>query len=192
MQSNGGTTTFEQAQETPINMVESGPVAGIYGASILGNLLGEENIIAFDIGGTTAKCSLVEGGEVKVSTDYYIERDERNAGYPIKVPVVDVVEIGNGGGSIAWIDDGGSLRVGPQSAGAHPGPVAYGEGGNQPTTTDANLVIGRLSPKNFEKSVDMDKVKKAIEENIASKFDTSVDESALGIVRVANSNMLNP
>lgn len=191
MQSNGGTTTFEQAQETPINMVESGPVAGIYGASILGKMLGEENIIAFDIGGTTAKCSLVEGGEVKVSTDYYIERDERNAGYPIKVPVVDVVEIGNGGGSIAWIDDGGSLRVGPQSAGAHPGPVAYGEGGNQPTTTDANLVIGRLSPKNFEKSVDMDKVKKAIEENIASKFDTSVDESALGIVRVANSNMLN-
>lgn len=191
MQSNGGTTTFEQAQETPINMVESGPVAGIYGASILGKMLGEENIIAFDIGGTTAKCSLVEGGEVKVSTDYYIERDERNAGHPIKVPVVDVVEIGNGGGSIAWIDDGGSLRVGPQSAGAYPGPVAYGEGGDQPTTTDANLVIGRLSPKNFEKTVDMDKVKEAIEENIASKFDTSVDESALGIVRVANSNMLN-
>src|SRR5699024_5689473 len=118
MQSNGGTTTFEQSQETPINMVESGPVAGIYGAAILGKMLGEENIIAFDIGGTTAKCSLVDGGEVKVSTDYYIERDEHSAGHPIKVPVVDVVEIGNGGGSIAWIDGGGSLRVGPQSAGA--------------------------------------------------------------------------
>lgn len=191
MQSNGGTTTFEQSQETPINMVESGPVAGIYGAAILGKMLGEENIIAFDIGGTTAKCSLVDGGEVKVSTDYYIERDERSAGHPIKVPVVDVVEIGNGGGSIAWIDGGGSLRVGPQSAGASPGPVAYGEGGENPTTTDANLVAGRLSPKNFEKKVDMEKVKEAINQEVATPFNTSVDESALGIIRVANSNMLN-
>src|SRR5690625_2731486 len=191
MQSNGGTTTFEQSQETPINMVESGPVAGIYGASILGKMLGEENIIAFDIGGTTAKCSLVENGEVKVSTDYYIERDERNAGYPIKVPVVDVVEIGNGGGSIAWIDDGGSLRVGPQSAGASPGPVAYGKGGEEPTTTDANLVIGRLSPKNFENKVDMDQVKYAIDREVATPFNTPVEDAALGIVRVANSNMLN-
>ena len=191
MQSNGGTTTFEQSQETPINMVESGPVAGIYGASILGKMLGEENIIAFDIGGTTAKCSLVENGEVKVSTDYYIERDERNAGYPIKVPVVDVVEIGNGGGSIAWVDDGGSLRVGPQSAGASPGPVAYGKGGEYPTTTDANLVIGRLSPRNFENKVDMDKVKQAIDREVATPFNTPIEDAALGIVRVANSNMLN-
>jgi len=191
MQSNGGTTTFEQAQETPINMVESGPVAGIYGAAMLGKMLGEENIIAFDIGGTTAKCSLVENGEVKVDTDYYIERDERNAGHPIKVPVVDVIEIGNGGGSIAWIDDGGSLRVGPQSAGASPGPVAYGQGGDRPTTTDANLLIGRLSPKNFEKSVNMEKVKEVIDEQIAEKFATTPEEAALGIVRVANSNMLN-
>src|SRR5699024_3057088 len=104
MQSYGGTTTFEQSEETPINMVEYGPVAGIYGASILGKMFGEENSIAFDVVGTTAICSLVENGEVKVLMDYYIERDELNAGYPIKVPVVDVVEIGNGGGSIAWVD----------------------------------------------------------------------------------------
>ena len=116
MQSNGGTTTFAQAKETPINMVESGPVAGVYGAAVLGELIGETNLIAFDIGGTTAKCSLIDKGEVKVSTDYYIERSERSAGYPIKVPVVDIIEIGNGGGSIAWIDDAGSLKVGPQSA----------------------------------------------------------------------------
>jgi N-methylhydantoinase A len=191
MQSNGGTTTFEQSKQTPINMVESGPVAGIYGSAILGNILGEKNIIAFDIGGTTAKCSLIDNGEVKVTTEYNIERTDRTAGYPIKVPVVDIVEIGNGGGSIAWIDEGGSLRVGPQSAGALPGPIAYGKGGTEPTTTDANLVVGRLSPKNFDSEVDMEKVKKAIGEKIAKHFDTSVDEAALGIIRIANSNMLN-
>ncbi|NRG45044.1 hydantoinase/oxoprolinase family protein [Bacillus sp. CRN 9] len=191
MQSNGGTTTFENAKVTPINMVESGPVAGIYGAAVLGELIGEKNIIAFDIGGTTAKCSLINNGEVKVSTDYYIERDERKAGYPIKVPVVDIVEIGNGGGSIAWIDDAQSLKVGPQSAGALPGPVAYGQGGINPTTTDANLVIGRLSPDNFDYSVDMESVKAAIRDKIANPFELSVEDAALGIIRIANSNMLN-
>ena len=110
MQSNGGTTTFEKAKETPINMVESGPVAGIYGAAMLGKMLGEDKVIAFDIGGTTAKCSLVDGGEVKTTTEYKIEKTDRWPGYPIKVPVVDIVEIGNGGGSIAWIDNTHSLR----------------------------------------------------------------------------------
>src|SRR5690625_3132065 len=170
MQSNGGTTTFEQAKKTPINLVESGPVAGIYGAAVLGEYIGEKNIIAFDIGGTTAKCSLIEDGEVKVTTDYYIERDDRNAGYPIKTPVVDIVEIGNGGGSIAWIDEGGALKVGPQSAGALPGPVAYGLGGTEPTTTDANLLTGRLSAKNFDYDVDIDLVRDAIEYKIANNF----------------------
>lgn len=191
MQSNGGTTTFEEVKKVPINMVESGPVAGIYGAAYLGNLIGEKNIIAFDIGGTTAKCSLVEDGEVKISTDYYIEKDDRNAGYPIKVPVVDIVEIGNGGGSIAWLDSAGSLKVGPESAGAVPGPVAYGQGGKEPTTTDANLLTGRLSAKNFDYNVDLEKVKAAVAEKIAKPFGISVEEAALGIIRVANSNMLN-
>ncbi|MDL5039786.1 MULTISPECIES: hydantoinase/oxoprolinase family protein [Heyndrickxia] len=191
MQSNGGTTTFENAKNIPIHIVESGPVAGIFGAAVLGNILGEKNIIAFDVGGTTAKCSLIENGEVKVSTDYYIERDDRHAGYPIKTPVVDIVEIGNGGGSIAWIDDAGSLKVGPKSAGALPGPVAYGQGGTEPTTTDANLLTGRLSPKNFDYTVNMDKVKDAIETKIANYFNISAEEAALGIIRIANSNMLN-
>lgn len=191
MQSNGGTTTFAQAKETPINMVESGPVAGVYGAAVLGELIGETNLIAFDIGGTTAKCSLIDRGEVKVSTDYYIERSERSAGYPIKVPVVDIVEIGNGGGSIAWIDEAGALKVGPESAGALPGPVAYGMGGTKPTTTDANLVTGRLAARNFGYNVDLEKVKQAIHETVASHFDMSVEEAALGIIRIADSNMLN-
>jgi len=191
MQSNGGTTTFESAKETPIHMVESGPVAGVYGASVLGEMLGEKNIIAFDIGGTTAKCSLIEKGEVKVSTDYYIEKSEKSAGYPLKIPVVDIVEIGNGGGSIAWIDDAGSLKVGPQSAGAVPGPVAYGQGGTEPTTTDANLITGRLAPENFDYPVDLEHVKKVMEEKVAKHFGLSVEEASLGIIRIANANMLN-
>ncbi|WP_281974599.1 hydantoinase/oxoprolinase family protein [Halobacillus litoralis] len=191
MQSNGGTTTFEQGKEVPINIVESGPVAGIYGAAVLGEMIGEKNIIAFDIGGTTAKCSLIEDGEVKVSTDYYIERDDRRAGYPIKTPVVDIVEIGNGGGSIAWIDEAGALKVGPHSAGSVPGPVAYGQGGTEPTTTDANLLAGRLSPSNFDYDVNLNLVEKAIDEKIAAHFSMTAVEAALGIIRIANSNMLN-
>lgn len=191
MQSNGGTTTFEQGKEVPINIVESGPVAGIYGAAVLGEMIGEKNIIAFDIGGTTAKCSLIENGEVKVSTDYYIERDDRRAGYPIKTPVVDIVEIGNGGGSIAWIDEAGALKVGPHSAGSVPGPVAYGQGGAEPTTTDANLLTGRLSPSNFDYDVNLNLVEEAMEKKIASNFSMTAVEAALGIIRIANSNMLN-
>jgi len=191
MQSNGGTTTFENSKETPINMVESGPVAGIFGSAMIGKLIGVDKVIGFDVGGTTAKCSLIDDGEVKVTTDYKIGQTDRFAGYPIKAPVVDIVEIGNGGGSIAWVDEAGYLKVGPQSAGAIPGPVAYGKGGDQPTTTDANLVLGRLSPKNFDMVVEMDKVRKAIEDTVAKPFNISVDDAALGIVRMANANMLN-
>lgn len=191
MQSNGGTTTFAQAKLTPINVVESGPVAGVFGASILGKLIGEPNVIAFDVGGTTAKCSLIDQGEVKVTTSYYIERDERSAGYPIMAPVVDIVEIGNGGGSIAWIDDGGSLKVGPKSAGALPGPVAYGKGGTKPTTTDANLIAGRLSAKNFDMEVSLDAVKAALVETVGKPLSISAEEAAESIIRVADSNMNN-
>jgi len=191
MQSNGGTTTFEKAKELPINMVESGPVAGVFGAAMLGKMLGEDKIIAFDIGGTTAKCSLVDGGEVKTTTEYRIERTGRFPGYPVRVPVVDIVEIGNGGGSIAWIDNTNSLRVGPQSAGALPGPVAYRKGGSEPTTTDANLVVGRLSKKNFDMEVDLDQVQAVIEEKVGIPYGLDAEEAAMGIIRVANSNMLN-
>ena len=130
-------------------MVESGPASGFWGAAELGKLIGEPNVLALDIGGTTAKCSLIENGEVKIKTDYWIERDRTSAGYPIMVPVVDLVEIGNGGGSIAWVDDFGKLHVGPQSAGAMPGPAAYGRGGTKATTTDANLSLGRINKDYF-------------------------------------------
>src|SRR5699024_4967117 len=166
-------------------------VAGIYGSSVIGDLIGEKNIIAFDVGGTTAKCALIEDGKVKTSTDYFIEKDSRQAGYPIKVPVVDIVEIGNGGGSIAWVDEGKALKVGPQSAGAIPGPVAYNQGGTQPTTTDANIVTHRLSTKNFEDAVDSAKIKAAIDNTVAKPSNVTTEEAALGIIRIANSNMLN-
>ena len=191
MQSNGGSTTFDQAKQTPINIVESGPVAGVYGSAILGQLIDEKNIIAFDVGGTTAKCSLIDNGEVKVTTEYRIERTDSFAGYPIMCPVVDIVEIGNGGGSIAWIDEAGSLKVGPQSAGARPGPVAYGIGGTEPTTTDACLVTGRLSAKNFDNAVDMNAVRVAIAERVGKPLGLSVEDAAMSIIRVADSNMYN-
>lgn len=191
MQSNGGITSFEDSKIFPVNMVESGPVAGVFGAAILGEIIGEKNTIAFDIGGTTAKCSLINDGKVKVSTDYYIEKNDKYAGYPIKVPVVDIVEIGNGGGSIAWIDQLGSLKVGPKSAGSAPGPVSYGKGGKLATTTDANLFTGRLSAKNFDNDVIMEDVENAIQSQVSAHFNTSAEEGALGIIDIANSNMLN-
>lgn len=190
MQSNGGTTNFKHAEDTPINIVESGPAAGVYGAAVLGEMIGEQNIIAFDVGGTTAKCSLIDNGEIKVDSDYYIEKDDKSAGYPIKVPVVDIIEIGNGGGSIASVDKAGGLKVGPESAGAVPGPVAYGKGGGNPTITDANLITGRLSLENFESKTEISTVKQAMQEKMADYLDMELDDVALGIIRLANANML--
>lgn len=191
MQSNGGTTTFDGAKTGPINIVESGPVAGVFGSAVLGQIIGEKNLIAFDVGGTTAKCSLIDGGEVKITTSYRIERTERNAGYPIMVPVVDIVEIGNGGGSIAWMDDAGSLRVGPQSAGAMPGPVAYGRGGTEPTTTDACLIAGRLSLSNFDTKVDISNVEGALLSSVGTPLGQDAKEAAVSVIRIAEANMYN-
>ena len=193
MQSNGGTVSFAQSKISPINMVESGPVAGVFGAAVVGKLIGEKNIIALDIGGTTAKCSLIENAEMKVTTDYKIEWTRETAGYPIKVPVVDIIEIGAGGGSIAWVDAANSLHVGPQSAGALPGPVCYGRGGTEPTVTDANLIAGRINPEYFlggEIKADLKRAREAMGE-ISSSFGISVDEAALGVIRLANANMIN-
>ena len=147
--------------------------------------------LGIDVGGTTAKCSLIDDGEVKVTTEYRIERTDSYAGYPIMAPVVDIVEIGNGGGSIAWIDEAGSLKVGPQSAGALPGPVAYGKGGTEPTTTDACLLTGRLSAKNFDNEVDLERVRRAVREKVGDAFGMTAEEAAMSIIRVADSNMFN-
>jgi len=132
MKSNGGMSSLGVAKEQPIHMIESGPVGGVVGACAIGAEVGEPNLITLDIGGTTAMPSLIEGAEVKVTTEYRIERDGRLPGYPVKIPVVDIVEIGAGRGSIAWIDELGTLRVGPQSAGAVPGPACYEKGGRAP------------------------------------------------------------
>ncbi len=193
MQSNGGVATMETAKHNPITMVESGPVSGVLGAIALGQLIGEPNIIALDIGGTTAKCSLVDRLQPRVTTEYRIEWSRTNPGYPITTPVIDIVEIGNGGGSIAWIDSAGSLHVGPQSAGAVPGPAAYGRGGTEPTTTDANLITGRIDPEYFlggEISPDMDNVRKAFG-SLAARLDSQIDDVARGVIRIANANMVN-
>jgi N-methylhydantoinase A len=193
MQSNGGVDTVDRVGTIPITMVESGPASGVLGAAALGRLIGEPNVLALDIGGTTAKCSLIEGGHVRVATDYWIERSRRSAGYPIMVPVVDLVEIGNGGGSIAWVDDFGKLHVGPQSAGAVPGPAAYGRGGADATTTDANLALGRINPGYFcggEIDADMGAVETALDA-LAGRLEVSREEAARGIVRIANNNMIN-
>jgi N-methylhydantoinase A len=193
MQSNCGVDSLDSVSRIPITMVESGPASGFWGAAELGKLIGEPDIIALDIGGTTAKCSLIENGEVKIKTDYWIERDRTSAGYPIMVPVVDLVEIGNGGGSIAWVDDFGKLHVGPQSAGAVPGPAAYGRGGDKATTTDANLWLGRINRDYFcggEVIADMAAAEKAITA-IGEKLGVGPDEAARGIIRIANNNMVN-
>ena len=193
MQSNCGVDTVDATRETPIKMVESGPASGVWGAAELGRLLGEPNVLALDIGGTTAKCSLVEGGHVTIISDYWIERDRESAGYPILVPVVDLVEIGNGGGSIAWVDHLGRLHVGPRSAGADPGPVAYAKGGTEPTTTDANLALGRINADYFcggAITADMAAVNGALEK-LAGVLNVSREEAARGIVRIANHNMIN-
>jgi N-methylhydantoinase A len=193
MQSNGGSATVRAARSNPIAMVESGPVGGVLGALALGELIGEPNIMTLDIGGTTAKCSLVQDGEVRVDTGYRIERSRTNPGYPIQTPVIDIVEVGNGGGSIAWIDPAGAMHVGPNSAGAVPGPAAYGRGGEEPTTTDANLLAGRIDPEYFlggEITPDMDNVRRTLR-YLADRLGSSTEETARGVIRVANANMVN-
>ncbi|MBN9252019.1 MAG: hydantoinase/oxoprolinase family protein, partial [Mesorhizobium sp.] len=146
VQSNGGHTTTTLAKKHPITLIESGPAAGIGYVKRISEAICESNVIFFDVGGTTAKCAVLENRETPVTTEYRLERSETYPGYPIKIPVVDVVEIGTGGGSIAKIDPYGILNVGPESAGAAPGPACFGKGGTQPTTTDAMLHLGILNP----------------------------------------------
>ena len=193
MQSNCGVDSLEAVSRIPITMVESGPASGFWGAAELGKLINEPNVLALDIGGTTAKCSLIENGQVRIMTNYWIEKDGKSAGYPIMVPVVDLVEIGNGGGSIAWVDEYSKLHVGPQSAGAIPGPAAYGKGGSEATTTDANLKLGRINHDYFcggSIKADMKAANSALN-NVGKKLGTTSTEAARGIIRIANNNMIN-
>ncbi|MDP7612855.1 MAG: hydantoinase/oxoprolinase family protein [Dehalococcoidia bacterium] len=202
MQSSGGVYSVESAVSSPVFMVESGPAAGAVAAANLGSSLGFPNIISLDMGGTTAKASLVQNGRLNVTKDYSVGDMSKTgsgafggaSGYPIRTPVVDLVEIGAGGGSIAWVDSGGALRVGPHSAGADPGPVCYGGGGIQPTITDANLVLGRLDPQYFaggEIILDLDRARAAIDKYCAKPLGLSIEGAGFGIIEIANTAMVN-
>src|SRR5215472_8738622 len=184
MGSNGGLLSAERTCRQPIGLVESGPIGGCIGAGAYAEALGFKNVVAFDMGGTTAKSALVENGRFSVNAVYYVGGYVR--GFPIKSSVIDVVEVGSGGGSVAWLDSQKRLHVGPQSAGSTPGPVCYGRGGNQPTVTDANLVLGRLNANNFlggEMKLDVKAAERAIEQCIAQPL--GYDGHA-GMIRMAD------
>ena len=187
MQSSGGTMSADAAVQRPVHTILSGPAAGVIGSVGLAAQAGELNTISVDMGGTSFDISLCYQGEVRRTQDSEIER------LPIKVPMVDIHTLGAGGGSIAWIDPGGALRVGPQSAGADPGPACYGQGGAEPTVTDANLLLGRLSPDAFlggRMELDDGLAREAIRERIAVPLGLSLEEAAEGIVRVVNAGMI--
>lgn len=190
MLAEGGVASFAYAVERPIETVESGPVAGVVGALALAELLGAQNFISMDGGSTTTKASLVEGRRIRFTRDYAVERDAFRPGYPIRVPVVDIQEIGSGGGSIAWLDEMGKLKVGPVNAGAYPGPACYGFGGERPTLTDAYLVAGFLNPDYFLGGTMKLHTRLAEEalEPVARHFGISIEAAAQAVVRIANDN----
>jgi N-methylhydantoinase A len=186
MQSNGGIIAADVAREQPVRTLLSGPAAGVQGATAIAERCNTDDVITMDMGGTSCDVSLVEGGTPIISTDVEIGQ------YPVGVPMVDVHTIGSGGGSIAWIDKGKALRVGPQSAGADPGPICYGRGGTNPTITDAHLLLGRLNPDEFlsdELNVEVSDVHQIVDQQIAKPLGQSVEEAAQGIVDVANANI---
>ena len=190
MRSNGGTMSLGQARVQPVTMMESGPVAGMIAAGRIAEILGLEQCIGFDMGGTTAKASLITDGAPEVSEDYYIGGYSR--GQPMQLPVVDIVEVGAGGGSIAWTDARGGLHVGPESAGADPGPACYGKGGDVPVVTDADLVLKRLNADRFlsgRMGLDTALSEAAIKEKIGDPIGLSVADAALGIAKIADASM---
>jgi N-methylhydantoinase A len=193
MQSSAGTGSAAAARRRPIALVESGPAGGVVGAARIGERIGEPNLIYLDIGGTTAKCSLIEDATVPTTTEYRIEWRPDWAGYPVMIPVVDIVEIGAGGGSIARVDAGGSIVVGPQSAGADPGPAAYGRGGTEPTVTDAKLVAGVLASGYFlggRLTVHPELAREALRA-LGEPLGHGVAALANGIIRLADANMIS-
>jgi len=186
MQSNGGTVAADRAAEEPVRTLLSGPAAGVRGAAHVARAAGFDDALTMDMGGTSCDVSLIRDGEPAVSKEVAV------GDYPVRVPMVDVHTIGAGGGSIAWVDAGGALRVGPRSAGADPGPICYGRGGEAPTVTDAQYLLGRLAPARFaEGALDVDRsaVEAGLREHVADPLGTDVEAAARGIVDVANAAM---
>ena len=200
MQSNGGLTTSEAAARLPMNIIESGPAGGVIGGQALAKATDMANIITFDMGGTTAKTSLVEDGEVTRSMDYQVgggimqgSRLLTGAGYMLKVPAIDLAEVGAGGGSIVWIDAGGSMQIGPHSAGAVPGPLCYDQGGTEPTITDANVILGYINPGYLvggALKLNAGKSCAVFKEKIADPLGLSLEHAAFGAHQIAASNMI--
>jgi N-methylhydantoinase A len=200
MQSNGGLMTSAAAIERPMHIIESGPAGGVVGAQALARSLQLGKIITFDMGGTTAKASIVEDGQVMRAHEYAVgagilmgSRLLTGAGYTLKVPAIDLAEVGAGGGSHVWIDAGGSLQVGPHSAGASPGPVCYGTGGAIPTVTDANLLLGLINPKHLVGGalpLDAAAAERAFAASIATPLGLAPEVAAFGAHEIAASNMI--
>ena len=198
MGSSGGVFDIAEGLRMPAMAVESGPAAGVIAAALVGRQLGRPNLISFDMGGTTAKASVIANGEVAVTAEYEVggaanaKRWMHGTGHPIRVPVIDLAEVSAGGGSIAWVDPGGALKAGPHSAGAVPGPAAYGRGGVQATVTDANVILGHLDREALLGGglpVDYAGAEAAIMTDVANRFGLSAADAAERIVRVVNSNM---
>ena len=190
MRSNGGSMSLAHACKEPVSMMESGPVAGMIAAGHVAQILGFKQAIGFDMGGTTAKATLIIDGVPAIDEGYYI--GGYASGQPMQLPVVSIVEVGSGGGSIAWIDRSGGLHVGPTSAGADPGPVCYARGGAEPTVTDANVILGRLNPSRFlggGMSLDVNRAESVMKEKIADPLDLSIKESALGVIKITDTAM---
>jgi len=199
MHSGGGTLSPDEAERYPHALIESGPAAGLIGASHLAKRLNLKKVLAFDMGGTTAKAGMILKGKLQFSQEYEVGGEfhhagrQRGSGYPIRTPMIDVVECGAGAGSIAWVDRGGHLKVGPQSAGADPGPACYGKGGKNPTVTDVHLILGRISADAFlggELPLYPRNSEEAIMQNICKPLKMPLKKAAWGILSVANANML--
>ena len=187
MQSNGGVTGAETAAKYPVRTILSGPAAGVIGGVALASLARQSNVITVDMGGTSFDISLAYNGILRHTQESEIE------GFPVKVPMVDIHSLGAGGGSLAWIDSGGALRVGPISAGSNPGPACYGNGGVEPTVTDANLILGRLSATAFlggEMNLDVERARAAVHDRIAVPLGLDLNEAAEGMIRVVNATMV--
>ena len=198
MGSSGGVFDIAEGLRMPAMAIESGPAAGVIAAALAGKELGLSNLISFDMGGTTAKASLIADGEVAVTAEYevggsgHLKRWLHGTGHPVRVPVIDLAEVSAGGGSIAWVDPGGALKVGPRSAGATPGPAAYGLGGSEPTVTDADVVLGYLDREALlggALAINLAAAQAAIRERVAGPLGLGVTEAAAAIVEIVNSNM---
>ena len=197
MNSDGAASTLAQASKRPISIIESGPAAGVLSSASLARQLSLDKVITFDMGGTTAKAGTIIKGRPDLSYEFeaagrsYHGRSIKGSGYPVRQPFIDLAEVSAGGGTVAWLDEAGSLKVGPESAGADPGPAAYGKGGRQATVSDANIVAGRISPSQLlggHLKLHYDLAVKAIR-RLSSKLGVSVDETAESILRIVNSNM---